>query len=274
MKKRIRILIHFDGMQKPVSSIQMAEYMESLANIIMPENETFSERVEIQPNNTRTTIILPAQDAILPLRFRERVSDSICHISIFFNNIRNERACLFGCIIQSHYLATKMIANEQTINILIDETMWEYSQNRIFSRIIELCRNTSISYVAADKETIAPQSIYHAQLRFFSQREAISINPETKVPGIYWTQYISTKMLSNETLNDICNLPSPASYTKVEGKQGDGVWIQTSSRINDDTKELHKVLYSILKRDSYSLDSEKVLIYARTLPWLFEKNPF
>ena len=131
MKHRIHILIHFDLMKKPLLSSQMAKYMEEIIKSMASETETFSQSIEIQPYDSKDKKNLLAQNLKLPLQFRELVSENTSFISISYTEACNKNICLYGCIMRSHYV-TKMISNEQTINILVDDSMWDSKNRKTF----------------------------------------------------------------------------------------------------------------------------------------------
>lgn len=166
------------------------------------------------------------------------------------SNLGTVRA--LACIARSNCLPTQpMIAHEQRITIEIQKKLWNRRSVFMLSYLKKISAAQEISYLTIDKGCLSTPSIYTANLRLFSDaKQASFIDPESCIPGIYWTQFISRSMIPDHkivTLKEAC-------VNMIVEEIGSGLWIQTTNKIQNDSADFHRQLYQTIADCSYPPD--------------------
>lgn len=276
MKSRIGILIHFNLNAKPLTPCMMAEYLQNVVSCAINNSNPFQITIETRTSGSFSSKTVETNgNALLLDKLIEYINPETCYISI--EAINSTAALLaYGCITRSHALTQFMIGREQTIFMLVDEKLWCKRSAVLIEQIQAMCANDLISYVAIDFENILPRSIYTANLRLLSSpRITSTIDPESRVPGIYWAQFIGNSMLTQEVKKKAIDIASGGHCNYVCKDIGTGLWIQTTSDIKTDSSINQRAVYEVLELEklSYAVDEQIMERYLLLQPWLFKKFP-
>lgn len=277
MRGRIGILIHFNLNAKPLAAVTIAEYTVKLMSAVMLDGCSYKIAIETRitdsfsSDKTEMTDLEFSGDRIL-----KHIDPSVCYISINICNSKGVCASSYGCITRSSGLTQPMTGHEQKIFMLVNNDLWRKRAEPLINEIKDMCRDAPhITYVAIDKENISPKSIYTANIRMFSNPfSASAIDPESRIPGIYWAQYIHNSMLDQNIRKRISEGICSTRDIICEDT-GTGFWIQTAPAIQNDSVSCQKSACEILELEtrSYVMDESIIHEYMRLMPWLFEKHP-
>ena len=276
MARRIGIFIHFNLNAEPITADTMAGYLHSLVSCLMDgqtpfQIETKVEFVDDYTGKSNKTV----SNAISLDELEDSIDSKTCFISVWIANKEAGFARTAGCITRANNQLRFMVGHEQTLIMHVDCKLWNKRSKMLTDCIREFCCDSHVSYVAIDKDYIFPQTIYCGNLRILTKPSisAPKIDPESRVPGIYWAQYISDSMLTGEIKSKILSGSPDAGIGYICKEIGSGLWIQTTPRINADSYEHHKLLYTLLEPQTYTVDKDEMREYLRLEPWLFEKYP-
>lgn len=277
MRDMIGVLVHFSLNAKPLTAITMAEYLLEIMSPIMIDGCSSKIVIETRNPDSFSSEKIEMNNLEFSLdKIIKHISPSACYISIKVYNSKGICASSYGCIARTNGLTQFMIGHEQTIFILVSYDTWQKRAETLIKEIKSICSYApQVTYVAIDKENIAPRSIYTANTRLFSNPYSTStIDPESRIPGIYWAQYIHNNMLDHNTkkrmTEEIC------THDIICEDIGTGVWIQTTRTIQTDSINCQKTACAILELEapSYAIDENTIRKYMHLQPWLFEKYPF
>ncbi len=274
MTKKIGILIHFNGHKDSVTGHQMIVLLDLLIQSMNVNERITSIKAEIDYANSWgsknkisdvSTFFSNMKDILLP---------DTCRISVLCSCVQKIVLSGYALIMHSNCKVIPIIKKEQTIYLEVFSELWNSVQERVINSIVSMCNNTNnISYVVIDEVPITPKSIYYSNLRLFSnEKETASIDPEVKIPGIYWIQYFSDSMISKDMV-EIIKKSSTDYVLTGDNYHSAGIWVRTSSDLSCDRKSYHRKLYDLFKVESYRVDPEKLKRYKRLQPWLFSKFP-
>ncbi|MCQ2457699.1 MAG: hypothetical protein MJ142_03080 [Clostridia bacterium] len=277
MRNRIGILVHFNLNSKPLAAITIAKYLLEMLSVIVLDGSSYKIVMETRitdsfsSEKTEMTDLEFSIDEII-----KHIDPSVCYISINICNSKGVCASSYGSIVRSSGLTQPMIGHEQAIFTLVNADLWKKRAEPLIKKIKDMCSDAPhITYVAIDKENISPKSIYIANIRLFSNPySASAIDPESRIPGIYWAQYINNSMLDQNIRKriseGICSTPDI-----ICEEIGTGFWIQTAPAIQADSIDHQKAACKILEIEtqSYVIDENIIRSYRKLEPFLFEKFP-
>ena len=272
MNQDIEVLIHFDKIETK-HSVQIWCIMSYLLETFDGCCEIASIMVETRQKDSYVANQFAITDLKILQSMADSINDNVCFISFDCQTLKHQRVVgMYACITHSNALTQPMIKDEQKIAITISWQAWSAKQNFILEKILSLCVADSISYIAIDRVNVAPKSIYTANLRLFSLT-AKDFDEEKVIPGIYWGQYLSVNMLNEEMVEQIKLNYAPELTYILKKEKTCGLWLQTSTALDNDTMEQHMRLYSIFDKNTYTIDNETVKKYRKLQPWLFDRYP-
>ncbi len=272
MNRDIEVLIHFDKIEMKHSA-QIWRIMSYLLEMFDKCCEIASIMAETRQKDSYVANQFAITDLSILQSMADNINDDVCFISFECQAFKHQSTVgMYACITHSNALTLPMIKNEQKIAITISWQVWSAKQNFILEKILSLCVADNISYIAIDRVNVAPKSIYTANLRLFSLT-AKDYDEEKTIPGIYWGQYLSVNMLNENMVEYIKLNYAPELICILYKERICGLWLQTSTALDNDTKDQHMRLYSYFAKNTYSIDNETVKKYRKLQPWLFERYP-
>ena len=153
-----------------------------------------------------------------------------------------------------------MIKDECYLYLEVSKALFSlFDQEEFLRTIQEVQVLTKATYVCIDNIGATPVSIYFASLRKFGV-ENWNTNPEKKVPGIYWIQYLSEDMIPFNDFQNIVNsneLPFSYNIVKINNKPI-GYWIRLKNDLSkfkiDELVSIRRILY----KHTYDIDLEQI----------------
>ena len=117
----------------------------------------------------------------------------------------------------------------------------------------DLCHRIHATYAFMDLVPFMQRSIYHDSFRYWGKNN-VSIDPETRIPGIHWLQFLSEKMVSNtDTLENIAaNAPCTKAIVDREGPIP-GVWLQLSNNLWKEPPPIYYTYRKYFEKSLYEL---------------------
>ena len=148
-----------------------------------------------------------------------------------------------------------MIKQEQTLRIAINQKLWSKHEIDFAKMIREIIKQTSCTYACVDQATATPRSIYHGNLRIIANHPE-KYDPERFVPGIYWAQYLSDKMLDEKCVRKIIAEPF-AIAERLPHQGGAGYYVQLTEKLESNSAAIrHRFYQSVLER-TYQVDNKQ-----------------
>ena len=132
------------------------------------------------------------------------------------------------------YGNTPMIKNERKIDIRINNRFWKLLD---ITQLIDITNRSIVllgsTFACIDYNSISPHSIYSTAFRLCTE-DTYLIDPEERIPGIFWWQYISYKMLSAVSCTPDYIKKAPCRCCEIpdiESKKALGIELQLSSAL-------------------------------------------
>ena len=169
--------------------------------------------------------------------------------SIYQKSIGSKRigtVSLRTYVCRSQTYHSPMIKDEQVVIGMMHQKMWaRIDKARFQAAILEACVDLGISYAAIDNANLGLDSIYHGNFRVLAA-DGLGVDPETRLPGICWAQYLSTGFIArNPGLSEIpWNQYADQGFSdeigfSIESIRGatiddlKGFWVQLTPEIKD-----------------------------------------
>lgn len=277
VRSKVGILIHYNLHFEPLTAKQIADCLQKIMLSIMDGHTYYTITVEARTAESLSSTKFETTDNhISGDELTNLINTKTCYISFEIGNDTFGSAFAYGCITRSNGLTQYMVGQEQTVFILVDLALWEKRKDFLINQIKSICNSSYVTYVAVDKETIVPRSIYSANIRILSNPFiAAGIDPEARIPGIYWAQFLAYSMFSQHDRKSIIGGIDITHTDTLLEDIGTGIWIQTTPNIQTDSRNYQKQVCEMLNIEarSYSIDNDIYHRYLQLQPWLFEKFP-
>lgn len=156
------------------------------------------------------------------------LSASQAHVAAVYNiNGRKGTVDYTVTIKESTKYSTPIIKGERTLNLTISALLWKTISSDSFIQVLQsVCLLLSATYACIDTADICPNNIYTGGFRYFSDI-AHKINPESKLPGVYWAQFISSEMVaSTHNIHHIIRDAPCLAKELSMGEHSSKMWIQ------------------------------------------------
>jgi len=148
---------------------------------------------------------------------------------------------------------------EKSIFLMIPERLWRGMDPVVFSDLI--CKTAcalNATYAYADVAWLPVTTLHFAYFRSLCENGK-ELDPEEKLPGIFWGQYVTQKMVEATATIDEIAAQAPCDVKKVySGADQRGVWLQLSSNPNNASIESRQVLRRYFDRSLYTLSPKLV----------------
>lgn len=152
---------------------------------------------------------------------------------------------------------------ERTIFMAIPEIVWRNIDPAAFAdQICQIACALKATYACLDTAWLPITSLHTAPFRLLCENGQ-DIDPEDRLPGIYWGQYITPQMTAaTASLDDIAvQAPCEARKIHAEGELR-GVWLQLPSTPIQTPIESRHALRRYFERSLYALSPEIVKRYS------------
>lgn len=234
----ITIMVHFPS-HVTHDPVRLLEQLRKLLDICEENSTSFIERWErtsdakIRNGSAQAPCYLSSSDMNLWPEIIETLSNDACSITMFscIDHYRNvdHQISLIATIKKSNRYTMPMINDEKIIRIDISNWVWQHlNQEKLIEALQNTCLILGATYACIDLPLLCPLSIYAGGFRTFCS-EADTIDPETKIPGIQWGQFISAKMLTPSGSDRFASLQT--SFGTIKALEDKGLWVQLSDNI-------------------------------------------
>lgn len=268
MRQKIGILVHFSQHTDPLDAGRVCSYLQDLLACFASPDVALSGQAEITATDADETQRFELSSIADWNTAASQITPSACHISMELTDAAYGMVALGASIARHPHRTAQMIDHEQTLRLSIEQKLWTKLRHSMTDCLMRLCTQGDISYVAVDRDATLPNSIYQANLRLFADKMAASrVDVESRIPGVYWMQYLGRSMLTDEVRQA---LTSSGLFVQ---QIGDGLWVQTAKSISSDSAAMHKVLYDLIQPQTYAPDEKTMAEYRRLQPWLFDRFP-
>ena len=188
---------------------------------------------------------------------------NIAYITVYlkykYNDSEHELS-IVATINRLDYGNTPMIKNERKIDIRINNRFWKLLD---VTQLIAITNKSVVllgsSFACIDYNGISPHSIYSTAFRLCTENTYL-IDPEERIPGIFWWQYISFKILSAVSCKQDYIINAPCRCFEIYDKEirkPIGIDLQISSVLentsNEDRLQLRLYLQQFLYQPSINL---------------------
>ena len=171
---------------------------------------------------------------------------------------------IFFTVNRSNKYTNPITKNERKVEIRIPKAVAkQIGMETLLIQMRDLCHRVHATYAFMDLAPFLQKSIYHDTFRYWG-KNTVSIDPETRIPGIHWLQFLSEKMVSNtDTLENIAaNAPCTKAIIDREGPIP-GVWLQLSDNLWKDPPPIYYAYRKYFEKSLYELD---LALVAKCMP--------
>lgn len=168
-------------------------------------------------------------------------------------SVRGKNIIKFSAwISRSNQFTVPIICDERVITIDISKSIWDSINQEEFLQGIKIaCCTLEATYACRDYEAIVAKSICTGGFRYFGVN-SYRINPETRLPGIYWAQYVTQEMVK-----ETGNLQEIENEARCEVKdilcKNKGIWLQLTHDFWKTQREDRLALRKYSSRSLYML---------------------
>ena len=153
-----------------------------------------------------------------------------------------------------------MTKDERKVFIHMTKRLWLLLDT---TELLEITKQAVLilgaSYACIDSNRIVPASIYTAPFRLCSENTHL-IDPEERIPGIFWWQYISEKMIRAVSCTHEYLIKAPCDYSEIGYEhQAQGVCLQLCKKLS-------------LKPGESELLAQKLQLRAYLEPFLYHPS--
>ena len=232
-------------------------YVVELAKEIEPESEC---EIEITPKiGNSTELFKRFSNEGIHLHLCQK-SSNISSVNVRVLSNHKKLISMRICIDRSESISVGIVKNEQSILYEIYKSFWKKNHVELMEMIKKCCAILPLSYACVDFYQLVPQSIYHGNIRMMGF-QAEKVNPEEKIPGVYWAQFVSKKMFSSS--GSLTQLVEKLSKDRISScilnnSATEGLWIQTATSLEKDSLEDHICFLNTLIRSTYQLDKKQI----------------
>ena len=194
--------------------------------------------------------------------YKKEMEQIVCHgnATVYYQMPKNKKKMsIFFTVNRSNKYTNPIIKNERTIEIRIPKAVAkQIGMEMLLIQMRDLCHRVHATYAFMDLILFMQRSIYHDSFRCWGQNN-VSIDPETRIPGIHWLQFLSEKMVSNtDTLENIAaNAPCTKAIVDREGLVP-GVWLQLSNNLWKEPPPIYNEYRKYFEKSMYELDLYEV----------------
>lgn len=226
--------------------------------ILICDDERWEQKWSVQFSEIPGFMHFDSKEDLMACRYVDMIDMVTCSLI----HEKTEQ-CHFVAVIQRSVVhTTPMVRAEQKLYMDMYPYLWKRIRCNIYKIIQIMCKRLRTSYVVVDEYGLVPRTIYTANMRLISLHPE-RVNPEDKIPGIFWMQFIGERMIKETCTAEeavhllrskgvLCNHLSSA-FTK-------GVFVQTSSLLESDNKDRHQVVYELLRSSMYRPDPHQIAI--------------
>lgn len=189
-------------------------------------------------------------------RWIAKYQDAICFVSgeVVLSTAKKKRSMVTfsATISRSNRYTVPIIDEERVIWIQIPKAVWDRIKQEDFLKGVQhACYALEAAYACVDDVTIAAKTIYTGGFRYFGVNSH-KIPPQTRLPGIYWAQYVTQEMVRETgTLQEIEN-EAPCEVKGMVG-ENQGIWLQLTHDFLKTQREDRLALRKYFSESLYQL---------------------
>jgi hypothetical protein len=152
-----------------------------------------------------------------------------------------------------------MLKNERQVNMEIPKETWDGMDQMTFLDTLKAaCCTLGASYACIDHELIIAKDIDSAGFRLYGEH-ADEIDPESRLPGVYWGQFVSPRMIERTGSIAQIVMEAPCKVREIINLFGvEGLWLQLTAGIWQTPKE-NRISFRQYFADSLYVPSLRVI---------------
>ena len=150
-----------------------------------------------------------------------------------------------------------IVNGAREVYMRIPGNLWrKIDEKRFADTVVHACQALGATYASIDA-VAATSSVHESLYRRFG-KESDKIDPETRLPGVYWGQFASFRRLENTLSKEaLLNGAVPEEAAECTVHEGaDGVWLQLSDDIFQPSVEIRRAFRRYFHASLYDLSPE------------------
>ncbi len=282
MPSYIGLLIHVPKLTKEYQDnvfLQMRALLDVCEKNLPLEEEVWHL---VKDRSTESTTYKFAADELLLWHVKAGdMQDRCCSVGVnvcfAMKSAQFKHIRIHATITHSEKWTTPKIKEECTITGVIHRQVWDkIDQPKLIETIQNACLILGATYACIDYEYFCPKSIYYGGFRFYGKEVPRyfpfppgyidpqhfpypDIDPEAHLPGVYWAQFVSQRMLEATGTLQVIESDAPCDAKKVIGGKGvEGMWLQLSPNLWKTPVEKRLLLRRYVSDSLYELDMHRL----------------